>query len=65
MSALQDWLAGMSSMEALAIVSALVPLVYGAWVLTLVLRGGDDSTGRFQIHKSLDRLQKIWPNRER
>lgn len=65
MNRLQEWLTGMSSTEALIIVSVVVPLAYGAWVLLLVRRGGNDYAGRFQIHKSLDRLQKIWPDRER
>ena len=63
MSYLPDWLNAISSLEALVIVSALVPLAYGVWVLLLVRRGGDDSTVRNQISESLDRLRKMLPER--
>ena len=63
MSYLPDWLNAISRLDALVIVSALVPLAYGVWVLLLVRRGGDDSTVRNQISESLDRLRKMLPER--
>jgi hypothetical protein len=63
MSYVPDWLNTISSVEALVMVSGLLPLAFGVWVLSLVRRRGDDSTVRSQISESLDRLHKMLPER--